>query len=155
MAWMMARHQHHSCCVEQEMTHAMIRRQWAPGMCRSGLHKGLVSSLATLHVGPDQSDPRPNPSPNSSPIPMWGSRSGGEVTRAERPSSTDKTRVLHKVLCRPLLHISRAVVKGCTYIFPRLFSLEKLNTQNLTLTLMRFRTAVLNGLRGADDCASR
>ena len=40
---------------------------------------GPVSSIATLHVDPEQSDPRPdtNPSPNANPIPSGGSKSAG------------------------------------------------------------------------------
>ena len=47
---------------------------------------GLVPSGSTLHVGPDQPDPRsiPNPNPNPSPIPLGGSWSVGAVTRLRR-----------------------------------------------------------------------
>ena len=76
----------------------------------------------------DQPNPRPdpnsNPNPDPKPQPFGGSRSARSShaappgvlvafcrkqkrPAAERPALTNKTRILHKVLCRTLLHTSR------------------------------------------------
>ena len=49
----------------------------------AGLCAGRVSSIPTLHVDPDQPDPRSDPNSNSNPNPnpLEGSWSAGAVTR--------------------------------------------------------------------------
>ena len=100
-------------------------------MCGTGRYKTLCRkcvvnfNISTLHVGPDQPDPRPNPKPNPS---IWGARGrqgqprgsaacfGGvypkKLRAAEKPASTNTTRILHKALGRPVPQIGRAARQG-------------------------------------------
>ena len=99
---------------------------------------GCVSSIATLPIDPDHPDPSPHPSPNldpnpyrnpnpnlnPSPNPLGGSTSVGAVMRLRRvfrwclkniytggrkAASTNKARILHKVLRRPSHKTSQCI----------------------------------------------
>ena len=89
-----------------------------------------VSSISKLHVGPDQPNPRPDPDPNPITLTptLCGARGrqgqsrgsaacfGGVFPKKRRadegPALTNKTRTLHKVLCRTLLHTGRVEFQG-------------------------------------------
>ena len=82
---------------------------------------GPVWSISTLHAGP------PGLTLTLTPA-LWGVRGrqvqlrgsavcfGGVFSKqsraAERRTSTNKTNILHKVLCRPVLHIGRVNIIG-------------------------------------------
>ena len=109
-------------------------------MCRSDLHNPLCQAcvvVQTFHGDPDHPDPRPPPALTLTltlnptlTLTLRGARGrqgqsrgsaevfGGDSLHkrraAESPAWTNKTRIPHKVLCRPLMHMRRVCKGGRT-----------------------------------------